>query len=46
VEYTLTDLGESLLTKVKPLIVWADENHARVRKARKAYVPPQPAVAL
>lgn len=40
VEYTLTDLGRSLLGKVKPLIAWADENHARVRKARKAYVPP------
>lgn len=41
VEYTLSDLGESLLAKVRPLIRWADENHARVRKARKAYVPPQ-----
>lgn len=40
VEYTLTELGESLLAKVKPLVRWADENHARVRKARKAYVPP------
>jgi DNA-binding HxlR family transcriptional regulator len=40
VEYTLTDLGHSLLAKVQPLIQWADENHARVRKARKAYVPP------
>jgi len=46
VEYTLTDLGHSLLGKVKPLIRWADENHARVRKARKAYVPPPPATAL
>ena len=45
VEYTLTGLGESLLTKVKPLIAWADENHARVRKARKAYVPPAPVTA-
>ncbi|MBE2216193.1 MAG: helix-turn-helix transcriptional regulator [Opitutaceae bacterium] len=46
VEYTLTDLGGSLLAKVKPLIRWADENHARVRKARKAYVPPATAMAL
>ena len=46
VEYTLTDLGESLLAKLKPLVQWADENHARVRKARKAYVPPQAAAAL
>ena len=40
VEYTLTDLGESLLKRLEPLIHWANENHARVRKARKAYVPP------
>lgn len=46
VEYALTDLGQSLLGKVKPLIAWADENHARVRKARKAYVPPLAAPAL
>lgn len=46
VEYTLTELGESLLARVKPLINWADENHARVRKARKAYVPPVAAAAL
>jgi DNA-binding HxlR family transcriptional regulator len=46
VEYTLTALGESLLEKVKPLIAWADENHARVRRARKAYVPPEATTAL
>lgn len=46
VEYALADLGRSLLGKVKPLIRWADENHARVRRARKAYVPPQAAPAL
>ena len=46
VEYTLTELGESLLAKVKPLIRWADENHARVRRARQAYVPPQAVAAL
>lgn len=46
VEYTLTDLGESLLAKVKPLVRWADENHGRVRRARKAYVPPAAATAL
>lgn len=40
VEYRLTELGESLLTKVEPLVAWADENHAQVRKARKAYVRP------
>jgi DNA-binding HxlR family transcriptional regulator len=46
VEYTLTALGESLLAKVTPLIHWAHENHDRVRKARKGYVPLQAAPAL
>ena len=46
VEYTLTDLGESLLAKVTPLIRWADDNHDRVRRARKAFVPPEPVAAL
>lgn len=40
VEYSLTVLGRSLLTKLEPLIAWADANHDRVRRARKAYVPP------
>ena len=40
VEYTLTPLGVSLLSKVEPLVQWAGENHARVRQARQAYVPP------
>ncbi len=46
VEYQLTDLGESLLRKVEPLVAWADENHARVRKARKSYVRPEVVAAL
>jgi len=46
VEYTLTELGKSLLAKVTPLIGWADDNHDRIRKARKAYVPPEAAPAL
>lgn len=46
VEYTLTELGESLLVRVRPLIKWADENHDAVRKARKAYRPPEAARAL
>lgn len=46
VEYRLTDLGSSLLRKVEPLVAWADENHDRVRKARKAYVRPGPTPAL
>jgi len=46
VEYTLTELGESLLEKVMVLTRWADENHDRVRRARKAYVPPAAMAAL
>jgi DNA-binding HxlR family transcriptional regulator len=46
VEYTLTPLGKSLLAKVEPLIHWAGENHAQVKAARKAYIPPTPAEAL
>lgn len=46
VEYTLTSLGVSLLSKVEPLVEWAEKNHARVRKARMAYVPPPAATAL
>lgn len=46
VEYSLTALGESLLARVEPLVEWAEENHARVRKARKAYVPPAAIAAL
>lgn len=46
VEYTLTELGESLIARVNPLIKWADENHERVRRARRAYTPPPAATAL
>jgi DNA-binding HxlR family transcriptional regulator len=37
VEYRLTNLGESLLAKIEPLVGWADENHDRVREARESY---------
>jgi len=46
VEYSLTALGESLLVRVEPLVEWAEENHARVRRARKAYVAPAAIAAL
>lgn len=46
VEYRLTALGETLLAHVEPLIKWADDNHERVRKSRKAYVPPAATAAL
>ena len=35
------DISQRMLARVKPLIRWADENHDRVRRARKAYVPPE-----
>src|SRR4051812_19575291 len=40
VEYSLTPLGTSLLQRVEPLVSWANENHDRVRQARKAFVRP------
>jgi DNA-binding HxlR family transcriptional regulator len=46
VEYTLTALGTSLLQRVEPLLLWANENHAKVLKAREAYVPPPAAAPL
>ena len=46
VEYTLAALGLSLLEKLEPLFGWADENYAKVREAREAYVPPPAATPL
>jgi len=46
VEYTLTKLGHSLLTKIEPLVEWAGHHHKAVKAARKAYVPPLQAMAL
>ncbi|MDJ1158474.1 helix-turn-helix domain-containing protein [Chelatococcus sp. SYSU_G07232] len=46
VDYALTPLGRSLLGPLVSLVEWADENHAAVWAARRAYVPPQPQTAL
>jgi DNA-binding HxlR family transcriptional regulator len=46
VEYSLTPLGKSLLKQMEPLVQWAVDNHDKVRKARKAYVPPEPIEVL
>lgn len=46
VEYTLTELGHSLLERIGPLVDWATKHHDRIRKARKAYVPPAAVEAL
>ncbi len=37
VEYTVTDLGDSLLKPIEELSRWADENGARVQKNRSAF---------
>lgn len=37
VEYALTDLGRSLLVPMKALMVWADENHPKIRAARRSF---------
>ncbi|ALB54759.1 Transcriptional regulator, HxlR family [Cronobacter universalis NCTC 9529] len=35
VEYRLTALGESFLEPMQKLVQWADENHARICRARR-----------
>lgn len=37
VEYTLTDLGQSLLVPMKALVEWADQNHPAIRVARQVF---------
>ena len=46
VDYTLTDLGRSLLVPLGEMIRWALDNHDAVRAARAAYVPPSAQPAL
>ncbi len=46
VEYSLTELGVSLLNPLNQMIAWAADNHEQVRAARAAYVPPPQQVAL
>ena len=38
VDYTITELGRSLASSVKPLMDWATQNHEHVRRARQKYV--------
>lgn len=35
VEYALTDLGRSFLVPMQQLVQWADDNHARICRARR-----------
>ncbi|QDL93608.1 helix-turn-helix transcriptional regulator [Paroceanicella profunda] len=37
VEYALTDLGWSYMEPLSRLVLWADQNHARVRSARESF---------
>lgn len=37
VEYSLTDLGSSLLEPLQPLVEWAAANHAQIRQARETF---------
>lgn len=46
VEYTLTPMGRSLVSKIKILVSWAKRNGPRMEKARQAYMPPPPNAAL
>lgn len=38
VEYSLTTLGESFLIPLWALASWANENHAKILKARKRFI--------
>ncbi len=46
VDYTLTDLGRSLLVPLGEMVRWAVANHGAVRAARASYVPPAAQPAL
>lgn len=46
VDYTLTELGRSLLVPLDEMVRWAVEHHDAVRAARAAYVPPAAQPAL
>ena len=46
VDYTLTELGRSLLVPLGEMVRWAVANHGAVRAARAAYVPPAAQPAL
>lgn len=46
VDYTLTPLGRSLLEPIHQMVRWAVDNHAAIRAARAAYVPPPAPKAL
>ncbi len=37
VDYSLTDLGRSLLVPVRSLVAWADSNRPRIHAARAAF---------
>ncbi|MFC4911284.1 winged helix-turn-helix transcriptional regulator [Actinomadura gamaensis] len=37
VEYTLTDLGRTMLEAIEPLLVWTESHAARIDAARAAY---------
>ena len=37
VEYTLTSLGHSLTSTMRPLVSWAESNRRHIAKARLAY---------
>lgn len=41
-EYSLTELGSSLLVPVRSLIVWATAHHAEIRAAREKFLTDRP----
>jgi len=43
VEYRLTELGQSFLSPLRPLIAWADRHHTAIRAARRDFDAQGPA---
>jgi len=37
VDYTLTDMGQSILGPLEALVDWAEAHHGRIREAREAF---------
>ena len=44
VEYTLTELGESLLQPLSELVSWAERSHSLINEARTAFDAGEPSV--
>jgi DNA-binding HxlR family transcriptional regulator len=37
VDYSVTELGKSLATAIKPVVLWGDQNETKVKNCQKKY---------